>query len=636
VADDSPPPDGSRGYDVLTYDLELRLDPLARAMTGQLTMHLAAVWSPMATTLDTVVLDLVPELAVTALVDTEGGLGYSHAGSRLAVVLRQPLIPGAAETLTISWSGRPPRHGSYAAGLMFRTHDPGTPADPLDDAPIIANMSEPWSAHSWWPCKDHPADKAFVSLAITVPETLSAVSNGSLLGVTAAEPGWHRFAWREAFPLPTYLVSVAVSNYDTWTSDCLPGNGPAVQLEFDVFPEDRQRAQADLAATCDMMTFLTGLAGPWPYPGEKYAQVEFKWIGGMEHPTATSLAQLLFTGDGRFENLFLHEMAHQWFGDSLTPARWSDIWLNEGFARYCEALWVEHRYGPAAYDEFMATIGPRRHPELFAGEGTLADPVPILPNTLVYDKGAWVLHMLRQMEGDEVFFRFLRDYAGDPRLQHGLVTSPDLIAAAEAAAGRPLANFFGPWLDTDRVPAVRHSVFHTAPNEVRVTLTQLEAPWFELPVPIVLHTACGDRRETARLTRRTASFRWEAACVIDSVTVAPADLALMRGADSLPLPLEVVGPQPNPAGAAGAGFKLYLKEDSHIIVNIYNMRGMRVGNEDLGLVPGSNLTELPMAPGHPWRWQPRPSPGPALASGLYYLEFLGGGGRQVKTVVLVQ
>ena len=163
-----------------------------------------------------------------------------------------------------------------------------------------------------------------------------------------------------------------------------------------------------------MVELMTGLAGPWPFPGEKYAQAEIKWLGAMEHQTATSYSQFLLTGTGYWENFVIHELAHQWFGDSLTPAAWADIWLNEGFARYGEALWVEHTQGRAAYREFMLQIGARSHPDLFTEDGLLGDPDPILPNLLVYDKGAWLLHCAAPADRDEAFFAFLLDYATDP------------------------------------------------------------------------------------------------------------------------------------------------------------------------------------------------------------------------------
>lgn len=633
-ADDFPPPPAvSRGYDVLTYDLDVRLDPAARSIAGQVVIGLASV-APAGLT--TVQLDLVPELTVSEVSDAIGPLTYSHTASSLEVTLRQSLPAGVDTELTITWQGQPPRHGITRTGLMYRTHDSGTPADPSDDMPIVANKSQTWSAHSWWPCKDHPHDKALVRLNVTVPDNLSAVSNGSLIGITTPETGWRQYDWHETYPIPTYLVSVAVSNYVSWSEDCQPQVGPDVRLDYHVFPTDEAKARVDLAPTCDMMDFMTGLAGPWPFAGEKYAQVEFKWFGAMEHTTATSLGQALLTGDSRFESIYLHELAHQWFGDSLTPAVWADIWLNEGFARYTEALWAEHRQGQAAYDEFMFLIGPGSHPALFRGDGVLADPDPILPNTLVYDKGAWVLHMLRGLIGDDAFFDFLQSYARDARYMHGSVTVAEMIAVAETAAGRSLQNFFDPWLNTDAVPIISHLTTLTVGGNAKLTLRQNQTPIFEIPVPVVLHTTCADVRVTAALVSAEQTFQWDLDCEITAVSIAPEGLALMRNIGTPPPPLRVTGPAPNPSGPDGTQFIIILTNDAEVVVTVYNILGRKVFSENLGRLTGSNPGELPIAPGHPWRWHPAQATGPALASGLYYVEFSGGGGRQVCQVTLIR
>ena len=619
-----------RGYDVQRYELELRLDPAGRRVSGQVMVHFTAL-----RTLATVELDLVPEMAVTALGDGTGPLPYVHQDERLTVTLRTALAPGRGDSLLIDWNGQPPRHGAFALGLMFRTHDAGTPTDPADDVPIVASMSQPWSAHSWWPCKDHPADKALVGLAVTVPDSLSAVSNGRLLAVTATEPGWRRYAWRSAYPLPTYLVSVAASDYVAWSENCTPATGPPVRLDFHVFPPDSARAAVDLAPSCDMFRFLVERLGPWPYPGEKYAQVEFKWIGAMEHTTATSIAQLAFTGDGRFENLILHEMAHQWLGDSLTPATWADIWLNEGFARYAEALWVEHRQGTAAFREFMGVIGARGHPDLFVGDGTLAAPDPILPNELVYDKGAWVLHMLRGLIGDEAFFAFLGDYASAPDLVHGLTTTSRMIAAAEAAAGRSLDAFFNPWLATDAVPLLSREVRAPANGPMQLTLTQQQEPLFQLPVPVVIHTGCGETRLTVPLTGREQTWSWEFDCRVDSVRIDPEGYALLRLVDAPPPPLTVRGPVPQPVGAGGATFELFLTSEAQVTATTYDLRGSNMGSRDLGTVAATGAASETET-GYEWTWLPIEAGSRPLPAGLYFVEFRAGSSREVRRAVLVR
>lgn len=634
-ADTPAPRDDDRGFDVLSYDLDLTIDPAPGptaglvALTGRVDIGLVAVQADV----DTLVLDLVPQLICDSV--TRGGrpLTFARAGEELHVAIPGGLATAAPETLTIAWHGRPPRHGNLYAGMMVRGDDAGTPTDTSDDTPLVFTVSEPWSAHAWWPCKDHPADKAQVSLAATMPADLTAIGNGSLESVADVAPGWRRFRWRELYPLPTYLVSVAASRYVSWSEDCRPAQADPVALEFHVLERERTAAETLFANTCAMMDFLTGRLGPYPFAGEKYAQVEVIWGGAMEHTTATSIGQFMFTGDGRYENVVLHELAHQWFGDSLTPARWADIWLNEGFATYAEALWVEQTQGPEALEAFMRLIGPGRHPDLFVGNGTLSDPSPVLPNTLVYDKGAWVLHMLRGVIGDEAFFRFLRDYAGDPALAQGLVTSGAMIARAEATAGRGLGGFFGPWVETEAVPQVRLEPLRrgSRPGGGAVRLRQLQSTLMTVPVPLTIWAGCGALSVTAVLERREQTFTWELDCPIDSVTVDARRASLAVWAEAPPPPLRVLGPAPNPVGAAGSQFKLDLNNDAHVIVKIYDTRGRLVDQADLGLLSATVSDGV----GHIWRWSP-PSGAGTPPSAVYWFDFRAGSARVVRRGTLIR
>jgi len=633
---DTPAPrSDDRGVDILSYDLDLTLDPAPGpvsgvvALTGRVDIGLVALQAGV----DTLVLDLIPELTCDGVTRAGGPLAFERVGEELRVAIPGGLATAAPDTVTIAWHGRPPRHGNLYVGLMYRRDDAGTPADPADDVPMMFTISEPWSAHAWWPCKDHPADKAQVSLAATVPADLTAISNGSLESAAEAAPGWWRFQWRELYPLPTYLVSVAASRYVSWNEECRPAVADPVPLEFHVLERDRPAAEHDLANTCAMMDFLTARLGPYPFDGEKYAQVEVIWGGAMEHTTATSIGQFMFTGDRRYENVVLHELAHQWFGDSLTPAVWSDIWLNEGFATYAEALWLEHSLGPEARESFMRLIGPGRHPDLFEGAGTLSDPSPVLPNTLVYDKGAWVLHMLRGVVGDEAFFRFLRDYANDPSLKQGLVTTAAMIARAEAAAGRDLDAFFGPWLETDGVPVLSLEPVPDSrrTGEAGVLLRQHQAQLMTTPVPLTIWAGRCAVEVTAVLEQREQTFSWALDCPIDSVTVDARRPQLARWTAAPPPALTVRGPAPNPIPVGGGDFTLTLRDQSHVIVNIHDVRGRLMETMDLGnlAAAGSDGFE------HLWRWTP--ANGAAnLPAGVYWFDFRAGAARAVRRGVFIK
>jgi len=628
-ADNPPPPDDDRGCDILSYDLDLRLMPDTRTMTGRAAIGFA----PLAAGLDTLRLDFVTALTVDGVTRSGAPAAWVQEGESLRVVLAPAPEAGRPDTVTVTWHGRPPAHGPFNAGLMFRTHDNGTRLDRTDDVPVIANVSEPWSAHSWWPCKDLPSDKAHVSLTATLPDSLDLMSNGTLEGVSAAEPGWRRWTWREAWPIATYLVSVAASRYTGWDEPCAPAVGDPVPLEFRVFPLDSLKAAYDLAPTCAMMDLMTRLAGPWPFPGEKYAQAEIVWAGAMEHQTATSFAQFLLTGDGRFQTFVVHELAHQWFGDSLTPAAWPDIWLNEGFARYCEALWVEQEGGTGAYRDFMLQIGPRGHEDLFTEQGLLGDPDPILPNLLVYDKGAWLLHSLRQLIGDEAFFACLADYAQDPALVHGNVTTADFRAAAERAAGRDLGAFFAGWLRSAAVVDLAAD-WTVAPgsggsSQLAVTLQQRQDPVIPVAVPVVIGTGLGDLRRTAVLEGRQATFRWALPAPVTGVAIDPDSTVLMTRAGPVAPPLAVAGPVPNPVLAeAGAAFTITPLDAGPVTVRIYDVRGRLLDTRALG--------PLPAGEDFLWTWAPDPVGGRRLASGVVWLEFRGGGGRAVRRAVLLR
>jgi aminopeptidase N len=634
IPTDVPPPADDRGYDVLHYSLDLTIDVDGHWVSGRASADLLSLRAG----LSRVNLDLVNDLTVDSLLwsvppaASPLPVPFTHTGDSLIALLPEPLPAGTAGRLVVVYQGRPPLHGAFRAGLMWRQFGDETP-DPADDVPVVASMSEPWSAHSWWPCKDHPHDKATATLAFTVPEPYTAISNGLLRSETVPQPGWRRFLWQESYPISSYLVSVAVSVYESWLELCPGLNGP-VLLTYHVFPPERETAPIDLARTCDMLHFLEELAGPYPFAAERYGQVEFVWGGAMEHQTATSLGRTFVAGTGRFQKLILHEFAHQWFGDLLTPRQWRDIWLNEGFARYCEALWLEHTEGREAMLEYMRRIGPARHEDLFANQGILTDPDPILPNLLVYDKGAWVLHMLRNHVGDEAFFKLVHDYATAPEIAYGNVATADFLALASASAGVDLAPVLRPWLETSAVPTLAWSITqHPGPRDPRTVvlleIRQQQDTLFDLALPVQIATAGGVEFKRAVINQREQSFRWYVYGAVDSVSIDPEGWVLFQQAGTLPPLLQMLTPAPNPAGAAGTLLRFRLRQETSLTLDVYDVRGQRRGRWELGQQPATQD-----APGQ-WAWNGRDGAGRPLPAGVYWLELKGGGTRAVQKVTLV-
>ncbi|MDO9172393.1 MAG: M1 family aminopeptidase [bacterium] len=613
-----------RGYDVLHYDLDLRLDPTAGSVAGSVELTLAF---PAGRPPDTLVVDLDEPLAVDAVDWDQSPVTLERAGEELRIAA--PAGAAAGAVVRIGYHGQPQRHGAYSAGMLFRVQG-DSPQVPI--GPTVLTMSEPWSAHAWWPCKDHPADKATARLALTVPDSLTAVANGRLTADEPAEPGWRRTVWETGYPTSTYLIAVHVAGYAAWEETCDLAGGP-LPLTFHVFPRHEAAARFDLAPTCDMLGFLEDLVGPYPFADERYGQVEFKWGGAMEHQTCTSLGSVVLRGDGRFRNVILHEMAHHWFGDLVTPADWPDVWLNEGFATYCEALWLEHEEGPAAMRRRLESIGPGQHPTLFEGEGLLADPEPVLPNILVYHKGAWVLHMLRGALGDDAFRAFLRDWVGSPQRAYAHATTADLIRVVGEHATFDAAAFLEPWLHTDAVPYLSwtSSPEPTSDGGTRVTvaLRQLQRRPFQLAVPLRLLTDRAERDTTVWLHTSQQSWTFDLPGDWKGLEVDPDGWVLMARRPLPDPPVRLLSVHPTPAGPEGATLALRVTASGPVAVELVDAAGRRRGRWQLGELAARDEP-------YPWRWRGEDGDGRPVPSGIYWLSVSGGGGRSAAKVVLVR
>ncbi len=471
---------GTAQVDVQKYIVTLRVIPASHRIEGSVRLQARSVVAGL-TSLD---VDLYDEMLVTSVMAGPLSLAFTHAGNVLSIVLDHPYADGETLDLVIGYGGIPAVAG-YGA-FSFATH--GT-------QPIISSLSEPTYAPVWWPCIDRPADKALVDMDLNVPGGLTGVSNGVLAGTVDEPDGTRTWRWRSASPISTYLVSVAISNYATWTDWYMPvTGGPAMPVQNWVYPEHYSEAQQDLSVTVPLLTFFANLFGEYPFVDEKYGHAIFPFGGGMEHQTVTSYGAGLIRGDNRYDWVVAHELAHQWWGDSVTLADWPDIWLNEGFATYSEALWWEHEYGPAGLRAYMSSLDTRP----FCG--TVYAPTCDLFGDTVYNKGAWVLHMLRGVVGDTAFFAGLRDYA--ETFRHANATTQDLQARMEAASGLDLQGYFSRWLTQEGEPDYRWgwTVAETPAGfvtHVRVEQTQPTGP-FVMPIRLRITSSAGDVDEVVQ------------------------------------------------------------------------------------------------------------------------------------------
>ncbi|HEY0698913.1 MAG TPA: M1 family metallopeptidase, partial [Micromonospora sp.] len=417
VGDDYFPLAGNGGYDVRRYRLDLRYQPATRALSGVATVE--AVAHRRLSRFD---LDL---RGFTVASVTVGGhpARYDRDGQELRITPRRPLAPGRRFTVVVRYAGTTGRP-TDATGALY-----GWVSTP--DGAFVAN--EPDGAPTWFPVNDHPTDKATYEFRITVPAGRTAVANGDLVG-RRTTGGWSTFVWRAAEPMASYLATVAIGDY-TLRRGTGPGGLPIVDaIDRDLGPD----ADAGLARTPEMIRFFSRLFGRYPF-GSFGAIVDDDTDAGYALETQT---RPLYAGPPD-ESTVAHELAHQGFGDSVSPRRWRDIWLNEGFATYAEWLWDEHTGGPSPAERFAVLYAE-------PADSGLWDPPPGDPGPerlfagAVYLRGAMTLQVLRDRLGDQLFFRLLR--AWHTAHSGGTAGTADFVRLAERMSGRSLAGLLQRWL----------------------------------------------------------------------------------------------------------------------------------------------------------------------------------------------
>ncbi len=385
--------------------------------------------------LNTVKLNLQQSLTITGY---DGNVAsFWRQADTVYVQLDRAYAAGEETEIRLYYEGTPPVLDE-TKGLRFETHG--------DSEPIVASLSTPFLAHYWWPCKDGPGDKPdSVYIDITIPDTvindipLIAVSNGSLDSV-AVDNGKRTFFWRERYPIVTYYVMVAISNFEHFQDYYDGGPDEQYPLEYYCFQEDLDSSVAGVEQMPEVAAFFSDLYGPYPFRDEKYGITEIGFYGGIENQTNTIQGSLR---PGWFSTS-VHEFSHMWFGDMITCLDWHHGWLNEGFATYSEALWLEHSSGTAAFREEMDNYSNA------IGGGSLylqdiSDPMNIFIS-IIYFKGAWVLHMLRHVLGEETFFDCIYQYATDPDLMYGHAVTEDFQDVCESVSGLDLNYFFQQWV----------------------------------------------------------------------------------------------------------------------------------------------------------------------------------------------
>lgn len=505
---------GDPSIDVTYYGLDLRLATTPNNLRGAATITLKSTVASLASFfLDfSTTASATEGLRVDSVRVGTQKVRFQHAQNKLTVTPPQPVANGQALTLTVYYQGVP----SYEQqSFKFDKHE--NTADP-----VIWSLSEPYGASSWFPCRDTPADKAdSSSVRITAPAQLVSVSNGKLISTTTNTDGTKTYFWKNSYPIAQYLISIAVSNYAQLETPFAYGS-QTLPITHYIYPEDLPGVQANLAQTPAIMQVFTNRFGPYPFLREKYGHAQFaRDNGGMEHQTVSSMGISALT-----PSVIAHELAHQWFGDKITCRDWQNIWLNEGFASYGEAVYAELVGGQSGYQTYMANFmnGAR----LARGSIYVQDISSIgsIFNTnRSYSKGATVLHMLRGIVGDSTFYRTLRTYAATPALAYSTAVTEDFQAVAQQVSSKNLDYFFKQWIYGEGFPSYTATITGGG-NSATVRLQQTNAltaspASFTMPVQMRVLSTAGDTTITVFNDQADQTFTLTARGTITNVVIDP-------------------------------------------------------------------------------------------------------------------
>ncbi|MBD2702115.1 DUF3458 domain-containing protein [Spirosoma sp. BT702] len=510
------------GVDVLHYGFSLTLSDSSNQIKGETTIRFTR-----ADDRQTVWFDLISsksDSSVTgmkvrsvALADGKAA-PFSQRNNRVFINL--PAAPNQPTELVIRYDGIPEK------GLIISRNKFGERTFFGDNWPN--------NARNYLPVVDHPSDKATCTFAVNAPATYRVIANGKFMGESSLPNGRKLTRWQETTPIPTKVMVIGAAQFAVEEVGAVGG----VPVQSWLYPRDSQKGFIDYRPAKEILQYFINKIGPYSY--EKLANVESTTIfGGMENASCIFYNEKVIVGrkDSDVEALLAHEIAHQWFGNSATETDWSQLWLSEGFATYFSALYLEHAYGK---DTLNAVLNQNKgqifrysalKPKGTIVDSTANDLMDLLnPNS--YQKGGWVLHMLRHELGDDTFWKGIRAYY--EKFRNRNAQTSDLQAVMESASGKKLGQFFQQWLYQPGYPEI---VWGTSYDEAKKALVidirqaQRTGAFFAIPLTFSIRDARGrELSRTARLnmTEQNQTFTVPMATKPAAVAIDPDNTVLMR------------------------------------------------------------------------------------------------------------
>lgn len=566
----------SQNFDIKYYRCEWQVDPAVRFIKGKVTSYFIIT-----TPASYISFDLMDALIVDSVKQKNNQLFFEHVNNTLKINFDVVKPAGMLDSVSIYYQGVPPNTGF---GSFVTTTHAGVPG--------MWTLSEPYGSRDWWPCKNGLDDKAdSIDVIITNPSAYTAASNGLRKSViiNGANKITH---WKHRYPIATYLVCMAVTNYAEFDNSVQLGN---INLPMQTFcyPENLALFQANTPLVLATLQYYSRVFGNYPFIKEKYGHVQFGWGGGQEHQTSTFIVT---PNDG----LMAHELAHQWFGDKITCGSWQDIWLNEGFATHLASMDFEQKYPMAAITNRkneIANITSQPGGSVWVDDTTNVNR--IFDGRLSYRKGSHLLYMLRWKLGDSVFFKGIRRYFNDSTISFGFARTDDLKRNLEAVSGINLKEFFDDWFYGQGYPSYNIQWTQIGNDYVKINMSQTTShpsvSFFPLPVALQFKNATQQKTIVVDNKYNGEIFFRNIGFIADTVIVDPEYWLITKNNITKNVNDNITGENivqvfPNPFVNS---FNVYLRNfsPSKSTIKIFNEQGQMMLWKDV-LINGSSFTEI--------------------------------------------
>lgn len=571
---------GASDFDVKYYRCEWEVDPAVRFITGKVTVYFIVNIAA-----SSITLDLMNPMVVDSVKQRTSTLTKLQVNNTVQVNFASTINAGTLDSVSVYYKGVPPNTGF---GSFIQDQHAGTP--------VMWSLSEPYGARDWWPCKNGLDDKAdSIDVFITAPAQYKAASNGLLQRETLLAGGTKKQTWwKHRYPIATYLVCFAVTNYSVFNNSVQLGN-VTLPMQTYCYPEDLTAFQNGTQNVLDAMQLYHNTFGDYPFIKEKYGHVQFGWGGGMEHQTSTFIGNIN-------EGLIAHELGHQWFGDKITCGSWQDAWLNEGFATFLASYYNETKYPATTVTNRLNEVGSIiSQPRGSVWVDDTSNVSRIFDFRLTYLKGSHLLYMLRWKLGDSTFFRALRRYQKDPQVIYNFATTADLERNMEQESGLDLTQFFNDWYKGQGYPSYTVQWSTTGATTVKIKVSQTTShpsvSFFALPLALKFKNATQEKTIVVDNKTNGEDFLSNIGFIADTVIIDP-DCWLISGYNKSVKLSGVVSGQnivevfPNPAGE-----KIYVNlknfTSSAVTINLFNNIGQLIYTRNITLGNGPNYLQVP-------------------------------------------